>query len=230
MDSLFDKMRRVDFPLIVSLPANSAELARAAIDEGASALKVHLNCHHRASGTKFGSFSQERKTLDEICRLARDAKVHMGIMAGAEKCATREELEILSGMGFEFFDVYARDLPAHLLGIRSLRKVLAVGDDYDLEEVRALKDTGADALEASIIPADGYGKPLTASDLLKYRVLVSASKLPVIVPTQRKLTLDDLPILRDTGVSSLMIGAVVTGSTTEGLRRSVRMFRTALSE
>ncbi|MBI3893377.1 MAG: hypothetical protein HY303_17810 [Candidatus Wallbacteria bacterium] len=230
MDSLFEKMRRVDFPLIVSLPENSAELARAAIDEGANALKVHLNCLHRATGVKFGSFSQERRALDEISRLAHDSKVHLGVMAGAEKCASREELEILSGMGFEFFDVYTKDLPAHLLGIRSLRKVLAIGEHYDLEEVRALKDTGADALEASIIPPEGYGRALTAEDLLRYRVLVSTCKLPVIVPTQRKITLDDLPILRDTGVASLMIGAVVTGTTLDIFKRSVRMFRTALEE
>lgn len=230
MDSLIDKMKRVDFPLVVSLPENSAEMAKAAIDEGATALKLHLNCHHRASGTKFGSFSQERHNLDDIARVARDARCHLGIMAGAERCASREELEILSGMGFEFFDIYARDLPGHLLGFRSLRKVVAFGEDYDLEEVRALKDMGVDALEASIIPPEGYGMQLTAADLLKYRSIVNACKLPVIVPTQRKVTLDDLPLLRDTGVSSLMIGAVVTGSTVEGLRRAVRMFHTALTE
>ncbi|MBI4871621.1 MAG: hypothetical protein HY814_08635 [Candidatus Riflebacteria bacterium] len=230
MDSLIDDMQRVDFPLIVSLPRNDPQLARAVIDEGASALKVHLNCHHRASGTKFGSFAQERHKLEEISSIARDAKCHMGIMPGAERCATREELEILGGLGFEFFDIYAGDLPAQLLTMSKLRRVLAFGPDYDLEEIRTLKDLGVDALEASIIPPEGYGLPLTARDLCRYRSLVTASKLPVIVPTQRKITLDDLSLLREAGISSLMIGAVVTGVELETLRRSVRAFRIALSE
>ncbi len=229
MDTLFDKMKRVDFPLIVSLPMNSPEMAKAAIGEGANALKVHLNCHHRASGTRFGSFAHERKALEEIARIARDARCHLGVMPGAERCANREELEILGGMGFEFFDIYAQDLPAQLLSIRNLRKVLAFGPDYDLEEIRCLKEMGVDALEASIIPAEGYGLALKASDVLRYRALASASKLPLIVPTQRKINLDDLSLLREAGVSSIMIGAVVTGTELETLRRSVRAFHLALA-
>lgn len=45
------------FPIIVSLPRHDLDLAKAALAGGASAIKVHLNAHHRASGTTFGSYT-----------------------------------------------------------------------------------------------------------------------------------------------------------------------------
>ena len=43
------------FTVVVSLPANDLDLARAALDAGAQAIKVHCNVWHRASGHTFGT-------------------------------------------------------------------------------------------------------------------------------------------------------------------------------
>jgi len=40
------------FTLVVSLPENNLELARAALEGGAQAIKVHANVWHRSSGQR----------------------------------------------------------------------------------------------------------------------------------------------------------------------------------
>ena len=64
--------------LIVSLPRNDRDLARAAIDSGADLLKVHVNVHHRASGTAFGSLQEEMDRLNAIL----DLHVPTGLVVG----------------------------------------------------------------------------------------------------------------------------------------------------
>ena len=46
------------FVLLVSLTRNDPHLARIALENGADAIKVHLNCAHFASGTNFGSWEE----------------------------------------------------------------------------------------------------------------------------------------------------------------------------
>ena len=58
-----------DFPVIVSLARHDLDLAKAALDGGAGAIKVHLNAFHRASGTTFGSFTEERPFLEALAKL-----------------------------------------------------------------------------------------------------------------------------------------------------------------
>ncbi len=227
MKTLFALLQEELFPLIASLPRNEVELVRAAIDGGADALKVHLNCEHRASGTRFGAFAEERESLEAIAGLAREAGCALGVMPGSDTFASLQELQALAGMGFEFLDSYAGDLPASLLTVRPLRTMVALPPDHDVMEARALRRIGADALEASIVPPDQYGQDLTAGDLLKYAALAGASRLPVIVPTQKKVQPEDLPALRASGVSSLMVGAIVTGTTAESISESLSRFRSA---
>ena len=67
---LFEKNRPV---LIMSLPDNDPALCRAAFEEGADVVKVHINVEHRASGTHFGRLAQEAVG-------ARDTPLLIGII------------------------------------------------------------------------------------------------------------------------------------------------------
>ncbi|MCA9781917.1 MAG: hypothetical protein KC800_34620, partial [Candidatus Eremiobacteraeota bacterium] len=58
------KVLQQGFTLMVSLPRNDLQLARAAVDAGAQCIKVHINCHHFASDTHFGSLAEERAVLE----------------------------------------------------------------------------------------------------------------------------------------------------------------------
>ena len=54
MSKFKELLERKPLSLVVSLPENDIALARAAMEEGADALKVHYNVGHRASGNHFG--------------------------------------------------------------------------------------------------------------------------------------------------------------------------------
>lgn len=63
------------FPIAVSLARHDMALAQAARDAGADALKLHLNAYHRASGTTFGSFKEERPFLEEVGKPSLDTAI-----------------------------------------------------------------------------------------------------------------------------------------------------------
>lgn len=59
-------MRAGELPVLVSLGRHDLELAKAAVDAGVFGLKFHLNAYHRASGTTFGSFAEERPFIEAL--------------------------------------------------------------------------------------------------------------------------------------------------------------------
>lgn len=228
------KKNKDPLELIVSLPANDPQLAMAAVKAGASALKVHINVEHRASGSRFGSFHEERQKLSAILEVAEDIPV--GIMPGAETVCTVEELHLLADLGFTFFDVYIQHAPSWMLSFNKMTKFMAIDHTYSLEQITLLselkltgtKDRTIDWLEASIIPPDGYGKPLTVQDIINYGIVSSASAVPVLVPSQRAITAEDVFALANVGVQGIMIGAIVTSNEPGKLRLETMRFRQAI--
>ncbi|MBB6015177.1 hypothetical protein HLB42_19270 (plasmid) [Deinococcus sp. D7000] len=83
-------------------------------------------------------------------------------------------------------------------------------------------------LEASVVPHAQYGEALTAADLLLLGQLRAAISAPLILPTQKRVTASDLPVLQRLGVDALMYGVIVTGDAAEGFERVARTFRSAL--
>lgn len=216
------------FGLVVSLPANTEALAAAAIDGGADAIKVHLNVEHRASKTRFGSFKAERKKIEAILKRA-GRKVAVGVMPGARTIASQAELDELGKMGVEFVDCYVSDYPASLLGHHfRLRTMLALGPSYRFEEIRGMASLGIEAVEASIVDPKGYGLPLMTSDLMAYRAIAAHTKLPLVVPTQRKIAPGDVSLLAWCGARAIIIGAIVTGKTPAGVLAATRAFRESI--
>jgi hypothetical protein len=90
-------LRNAEFPVIVSLARHDLDLAKAAIDAGAFAIKVHLNAHHRATGTTFGSFAEEQPFFEDLATLG----VPLLVMAGQEKVPNAREMDALAALGFE---------------------------------------------------------------------------------------------------------------------------------
>lgn len=147
------------FPVIVSLARHDLDLAKAAMDGGAGAIKVHLNAHHRASGTNFGSFAEKRPFLEDLAKLGAP----MLVMAGQETVPTSEEMDTLADLGFEGLNVYVDHLQPHLLDsrLRPMPALSATSSDADITGLAAIP--GA-MIEASIMDFAGYGTPLTADD------------------------------------------------------------------
>jgi hypothetical protein len=208
--------------LIVSLPGNSPELARAAAEGGADALKVHLHVRHEASGTCFGDLRQERAGLEQILSLG----LPTGIVPGAgDRLPTPEEMRELAAMGMDFFDLYARDVPPWLVGFQGMTRGVAIDEGWEGESLARHAALGFELIEAAIVPHQGYGRPLSAADLAAYRRVRAATKLPIIVPTQRAIRPEEVPLLvGPTGVDAIMIGVIVMGREPESVRAATERF------
>ena len=212
--------------LIMSLPKNDPDLCRAAFDAGADAVKVHVNVTHRASGTAFGSLSEERPALEAMLRKRTGP---MGLMLGGSLEQVALDATAARGLPFSFHSVYAHHMPAFALG-GGVPLMAACDGAYSLEEIRRMPALGCDVLEASVISGGEYGQMLSMRDLLRYGVLAEAVSVPVVVPTQRAVRPDEVGALIRTGVKGLMIGAVVTGTELSSISRAVSAFRKAIDE
>lgn len=210
--------------LIMSLPVNDPALCRAAFEEGADVVKVHINVEHRASGTCFGRLANEKHALSEMLV---HAKGPMGLVPGGSLQHATLDITEAAKLGFDFFSVYAHHMPVGY-SFADQAWMVACDGSYSLEEIAAMERTGADVLEASIMPGAEYGQPLCQRDLLRYAAITAHTSLPVVVPTQRLIRPQEIPALAQTGVKGLMIGAVVTGQEETSIRRAVSLFRNAI--
>lgn len=211
--------------LMVSLARNDVDLAKAAVDGGADALKTHVNVEHRASGTVFGTVEEERPALEAILGLG----LPVGLVAGGAGTVTREELAAARELVFAFFDVYFHHAPAWY--VEAAPEGGAVGgfaDTEPLERASCLRDLGIDAVEASLTPHEEYGTPLHLARVSDIARLRAVSGLPVIVPSQHALTPQDVPALAQAGAAALLIGVVVTGDTPEQVGEVTAGFRAAI--
>lgn len=207
--------------LIVSLPANSAALARAAAEAGAEALKVHINVRHEASGTAFGSLAEERGNLERILAVG----LPTGIVPGAAgSLPSREDMYELEAMGVDFFDLYDHDMPLWLARWQGMTRAVAISQATPIEAICDFASVGFEMVEAAIIAHEGYGQPVSVADVMAYRRVRQATKLPIIVPTQRAILPDDVPALLGIGINAIMIGAIVTGKEPESLGRATERF------
>lgn len=204
------------FPIIVSLPRHDMDLAKAALDGGARAIKTHLNAYHRASGTTFGSFAEERPFLEELAKLG----VPMLVMAGQQTVPTIEEMDALADLGFEGFNVYMDHLQPHLLTSR-LRPMPALSASSSDDDIARLAEIPGAMIEASIMDFADYGTAVTAEDLARYAHICGQSSAPIIAPSQKKFTPADMGSLKAAGIAAPLLGVVVTGQTTDSMYTSV---------
>ena len=210
-------LREGEFPVIVSLARHDLDLAKAAIEAGAFAIKVHLNAYHRATGTTFGSFAEERRFFEDLATLG----VPLLVMAGQEKVPSPQEMEALADLGFEGFNIYVSDMQPHLLQSR-LRPIPALGEASTDEDLQGILDIPGAMMEASVASFADYGKPLDESDLDRYRTITGKAGIPVIAPSQKMFVPDDMPKLRDAGIAAPLLGVIVTGTTPGSMRAAVQ--------
>lgn len=208
--------------LIVSLPRNDAALARAAASAGADLLKVHINVHHRASGTRFGPLDDEEPALWAVLEVG----LPTGIVPGEERMVTPAEIHRLRR--FAFIDAYVHRLPLFLYDV-GVPVIPAVPHGYQPGALGALAALPGEWLEAAIVEPDGYGRDLVAEDLVALAHLGAVTRRRMIVPTQRRIRPDDLArYFAIPQVWAIMIGAVVTGRTARGVGRATEAFRRSL--
>lgn len=198
------------FSLVVSLPSNNLELAKAALDGGAQAVKVHCNVWHRASGHTFGTYAENREFLQQLITLC--GNVPVGLVPGGEDAfITPEERLELENMGLGFFSSYSQHLPCHMMESKVLTKMVAIDYTYTENTLDAVRNSAIDVLECSVQPGENYGTDLNYADILRYSDIVTKSGKPCLIPTQRKIKPCEVKHLYEAGCKAVMIGAIVMG-------------------
>ena len=174
------------FSLVVSLPSNDLGMAKAALEGGAQAVKVHCNVWHRASGHTFGTYAENRAFLRQLIELAGDVPVGL-VPGGEEAFITPEERLELEAMGLKFFSAYSHHLPCFMMESKALTKMVAIDCTYTQNTLDAVSRSAMDVLECSVQPGENYGTPLCYADILRYSDIAAKSGKPCLIPTQRKI-------------------------------------------
>jgi len=220
MGRLLETIDTAGFAIIYSPPRNDPALIERAFSLGVDAVKVHCNVHHRASGNHFGTWLEERPTIATILDAASGP---VGLMPGADEVLSREEFHDAIELGLDFIDIYDKHCPDWILDL-PLTTMLALGHEHSPDDARDLEDLGVSAIEASIIAPADYGQALTIRDCELYCKLVRATKLPIIVPSQKKLTPASLVRLKRIGIRGVMLGTICLGSTLAELEERLPEF------
>lgn len=212
-----------EISIIASLPENRIDLAQAAIDAGADALKFHINVSHRASGNEFKDVDFYIESFKEIRSKFTGP---IGLVIGDNILKVLEvDTQFLKSIGFNYYSLYAKDISSKLLTQNDLEQTVALDDKFSVNNVRVIESFNIQAVELSIINKDDYGKPLSFEDLITYKNFRDNTKLPIIIPSQKKITPCDLLTLKDIGVNAVMLGAVTFGTTEKSIYKTISQFK-----
>ena len=226
MNRFAQMFEETQFPLIVSLPYNQLEFAQAAADSGADAIKMHTSVPHYASGTEFGNLEEEAPTFAAIREVV---DLPLGIVPGVGSDLEIDEIRRMADLGFDFFDAFITNMTPLIWQEARLAPMLCVLPHHTLEETTVTASLPRIVcLEADIVEHSGYGARLCVEDCVTYKRISHAIKVPLVVPTQRAIRPEEVGFLAEMGVGSIMIGAIVTGTTVEGVVEMTRRFRAAI--
>lgn len=148
MGKLKQRLELSGLSLIISLPANDVRLAKAALEEGADALKVHFNVGHRASGTHFGALDSYEDIFSEI-RSTFDGPLGV-VPSGSLEGVAEEEIRRLAPLGFDFYSIYAHHLPSFMLEDHSLDRTLPLMTPMILVRFRQGRNSGSRRLKLQL--------------------------------------------------------------------------------
>jgi hypothetical protein len=210
----------VDFPIVASLPQNSLDFAAQAQAAGTDGIILNVDHDEASSPVHFGSFDlQEESIKDVLANVSSPA----GIFIGGAKPLTKENWERIVTNPFSFVGMYAHHMPLFVLQDNRIQKILAIGSGYILEQVKNLSEMdGVIALEAAIVPAQAKAYPFNALDLSTLAVISKLSSKPVLLRTQKKLSITDIPQIREAGIKGLVIDPSSLQATRETYTEELR--------
>lgn len=223
MNRLLNKLKTSKMCLIASIPQNDYNLAKAAWEAGADAIKVHINVWHRASGNSFGSLEENREVFEKILK---DSPVPVGIVAGDNAFVAEKDIDEIVKMGFDFISLYGHHLPASLSYRKDISSFFAVNNTYSFDEIRIVANSSfVDILEMSICDPETYGDRLSGRDLARYEFISNVSQVPTVLPTQHVVYASDVKALYQCGIGAVMLGAISFGKDEKTISETLKAFR-----
>lgn len=222
--NLHEILKKKNFYIIASPSTNDPKYIKAFISEGIQAIKLHFNITHPVSNQRMGSFDQEKEKI--VSLIIDYPSVIWGIVPGnlvTDKDIFEEiEFSKLEAF-FDFIDLFYHSYTPHYLGA-SLEKMVAIDKVLSSQELDILNKYKFFGIEASIIPKENYGLPLTLQDLMQYKKLIESTDIPVFIPTQKKLKPSDVFTLYEIGAKGIVLGQISTTFDLDTIKRTVNQF------
>ena len=203
--------------LLVLLSPDEQDLARTALEAGASGLLVEL--------VSEGEAGISAEAIDKVGGIVKIAEGRpCGVLVRSPDNGLVERLDQLAAAGVDFVALPIQKASVALLRQSSIGKVLCIDSSVRAESLRGIGALPVDAVLLETVPSEKAGGPLTIHQLLLYRQMVELAQKPVIVAAQLKLQPEDAPFLRSLGIEAVLVRAEAATSpveTIKGLRQAI---------
>ncbi|HTY12872.1 MAG TPA: hypothetical protein VMD02_01645 [Candidatus Omnitrophota bacterium] len=207
MSKLLEKLKNNKMTLIVQLPENTAEMAAAAERAGADAIVI--------------------RDGDDVSGISSAVKVPVGLDISDQ--AEIDEKTARSHDKFDFVNFHFEALKTVSKKLKT-GKIIALNEEYTLDKIIGVEETGAQAIDAAILPLGASSKELMVGDLQNYIAIAISSGLPVIIPTQRSIKPSEVAIIADTGARGIILTEEVLGDNVRSLEKNLKEYRTAADD
>jgi hypothetical protein len=192
-------------PVVATLPQNTIEYASVAVQAGADSIMLGIDKTDISLPGLFGSFDLMEDSIDSILS---STAVPVGISIGDSRPLIEENWERIVSKPFSFVNMFAHHMPPFVLEDERLEKLVSIGPGYMLEQVKSISEIdGVTALEAAIVTPQGKAHIFSALDLATLGVLASLSTIPILVRTQKKMSVRDVRSAIRTGVRGVSVDA-----------------------
>jgi len=217
MPKLISLISTKKFTLVVEPAENDLDLAKAAQEAGADALQLMVS-------------SNLAVEMPYLIQIVKELKIPVGLVLGKDVALEDEDMRQIIKQGFDFVNVGVQHLSPVVLGNKKLSRILALDSRFSFDEVIELSKTSFEVIDAAIIPVSLKGKDLDVGDLQNYISIIISTGLPVIIPTQCKVRVSEVPILADAGAKGIILTQTILGKNSESTKKAVAEFRMAIDE
>jgi hypothetical protein len=201
------------YSVLVSLPKNSTSFALKAQKGGADAIILNIDGDESSSPDHYGSYDLHDAYINDVISTV---SVPCGLFIGGGHIVTEEYWEKVMSSAFGFIEMYAHQMPTFVLADPRVRKIATIGTGYILEQVRRLSEIEeVDALEVATVPPQARGAPFSVLDYATLGVIAKLSTKPVLLRTQKKLTMYDISKVLGLGVKGLVVDPCIFSGTDE---------------
>jgi hypothetical protein len=214
MSRLIEKLNGDEMVLLVALPEATVKYAQAAESAGADAVIISLD---------------DSKDKSDLISLVGSVKIPVGLYLDQRVASTKAQMTAFKKLGFDFFSVAFGSIEKWMMEL-DMGKVAHLKPSYDLENLVRMSETPINAIEASVIPVEEATNELTVGDLQQYITISLTSTLPVIVPTQKRIRISEVPIIGDTGAKGLLLKDSLTCGNLASFSLVIKEFKSAIKQ